>query len=135
MNAVKVYVPCDSASLAAGADEVAALLLSECTKRGLVIDLVRNGSRGLLWLEPLVEVNTALGRIAYGPVSTDDVASLLDAGLLDGGEHTLRQGITEQIPYLALQERLTFRRMGSEPLTVGGLWQTTRLHRNNRHAT
>ena len=116
---VKVFVPCDSAALAAGADEVAAALLGECAKRGQAIDLVRNGSRGLFWLEPLVEVNTAMGRIAYGPVAPEDVVSLLDAGLLEGGAHALRQGITEQIPFLALQERLTFRRMGiTDPLSL-----------------
>ncbi|AOW12585.1 formate dehydrogenase [Hydrogenophaga crassostreae] len=119
MSAVKVFVPCDSAALAAGANEVAAALLNECARRGLAIDLVRNGSRGLFWLEPLVEVGTALGRVAYGPVTPEDVVSLLDAGLLDGGEHALRHGITEQIPFLALQERLTFRRMGiTDPLSL-----------------
>lgn len=112
MSAVKIYVPCDSAALAAGADEVAAALRSACAGRGLDVQLVRNGSRGLFWLEPLVEVATPMGRVAYGPVAPEDVAGLLDAGLLQGGEHALRQGITEQIPYLALQERLTFRRMG-----------------------
>ena len=119
MSAVKVYVPCDSAALAVGADEVAALLLGECAERGLAIDLVRNGSRGLFWLEPLVEVETELGRVAYGPVTPEDVVSLLDAGLLHGGAHSLRHGITEQIPFLALQERLTFRRMGiTDPLSL-----------------
>ena len=119
MSAVKIFVPCDSAALAAGADEVAAALLNECTKRGLVIDLVRNGSRGLFWLEPLVEVGTAQGRVAYGPVMPEDVVSLLDAGLLDGGAHALHHGITEEIPFLALQERLTFRRMGiTDPLSL-----------------
>ena len=119
MSAVKVYVPCDSAALAAGADAVAAALVSECAKRGLAIDLVRNGSRGLFWLEPLVEVGTDRGRVAYGPVSVEDVASMLDAGFLQGGAHALRQGVTEQIPFLALQERLTFRRMGiTDPLSL-----------------
>ena len=119
MSAVKVFVPCDSAALAVGADEVAAALLAECERRGLAIDLVRNGSRGLFWLEPLVEVGTPSGRVAYGPVTAEDVACLLDAGLLEGGEHALRHGITEQIPFLALQERLTFRRMGiTDPLSL-----------------
>jgi formate dehydrogenase iron-sulfur subunit len=119
MNAVTVFVPRDSAALALGADEVAAALVAECASRGLALNLVRNGSRGLFWLEPLVEVATAQGRIAYGPVQVGDVASLLDAGLLEGGAHALRQGVTEQIPFLALQERLTFRRMGvTDPLSL-----------------
>jgi formate dehydrogenase iron-sulfur subunit len=119
MSAVTVYVPRDSAALAVGADEVAAILEAECTRRGWTIELVRNGSRGLFWLETLVEVSTPLGRVAYGPVLPEDVAGLLDAGLLQAGEHRLRQGVTEQIPYLALQERLTFRRMGiTDPLSL-----------------
>ena len=119
MNAVKVYVPRDSAALAVGADEVAAALVVECQRRGLAVELVRNGSRGLFWLETLVEVATPLGRVAYGPVNPEDVAGLLDAGFLHGGEHALRQGVTEQIPFLALQERLTFRRMGiTDPLSL-----------------
>jgi formate dehydrogenase iron-sulfur subunit len=119
MTAVKVYVPCDSAALAVGADEVAAALVEACERKGLAIQLVRNGSRGLFWLETLVEVATPLGRVAYGPVAAEDVPGLLDAGLLEGGEHVLRHGITEQIPFLALQERLTFRRMGiTDPLSL-----------------
>jgi len=124
---VVVYVPADSAALAAGADEVAAALATQCAARGWPVQIVRNGSRGLFWLEPLVEVSTAQGRIAYGPVAVEDVPALLDAGLLQGGllahggvqPHPLRQGVTEQMPYLALQERLTFRRLGvTDPLCL-----------------
>jgi len=119
MNAVTVYVPRDSAALAVDADAVADLLVAECARRGLALNLVRNGSRGMFWLEPLVEVATPQGRVAYGPVAPEDVAGLLDAGFLSGGEHPLRQGLTEQIPYLARQERLTFARMGvTDPLSL-----------------
>ena len=127
MSAVRLYVPRDSAALAAGADEVAAELAAACAARGLAVQIVRNGSRGMFWLEPLVEVETVQGRVAYGPVAAEDVAGLLDAGLLAGGltasgdiqPHPLRRGVTEQIPYLALQERLTFRRMGiTDPLSL-----------------
>jgi formate dehydrogenase iron-sulfur subunit len=119
MSAVRVFVPRDSAALAAGADEVAAALASACARRGLAVDIVRNGSRGLFWLEPLVEVATPAGRVAYGPVQAQDVESLLDQGLLQGGAHALCHGVTEQIPYLARQERLTFARMGlSDPLSL-----------------
>mgnify|MGYP000978972084 CR=1 FL=1 len=114
-----VYVPCDSAARAVGADEVAAAIEAGAQARGVALRVVRNGSRGLFWLEPLVEVQTAQGRVAYGPVAPEDVPGLFDAGFLDGGAHALRQGITEQIPFLALQERLTFRRMGiTDPLSL-----------------
>ena len=116
---VRLYVPRDSAAVAVGADEVATALVDECARRGEPIEIVRNGSRGLFWLEPLVEVVTPTGRVAYGPVSPEDVASLLDAGLLHGGEHALAHGPTDAIPYLAQQERLTFARMGvTDPLSL-----------------
>lgn len=119
MSAVKVYVPRDSAALAMGADEVAAALVDGCQRRGVEIELVRNGSRGLFWLETLVEVALPEGRVAYGPVMPEYVGALLDAGLLQGGAHALRQGVTEQIPFLAAQERLTFARMGViDPLSL-----------------
>ena len=116
---VRVFLPRDSAALAVGADEVAAALQAECALRGLAIEIVRNGSRGLFWLETMVEVATPAGRVAYGPVMAEDVPSLLDAGLLNGGAHPLCQGLTEQIPFLAKQERLNFRRMGlTDPLSL-----------------
>ncbi len=116
---IKLFVPRDSAALAVGADEVAAALQAEAARRGIDLELVRNGSRGLFWLEPLLEVQTPAGRVAYGPVAPEDVPALLDADLSNGGEHALRQGLTEQIPFLALQERLTFRRMGvTDPLSL-----------------
>ena len=111
MSAVTVYIPKDSASIATGADRVASKLLDECRQRGLSVSIVRNGSRGMFWLEPLIEVSTPFGRIAYGPVSPQDVPGLLDSGMLAGLEHPLRLGITEEIPYLAKQERLTFVRL------------------------
>ena len=116
---VRIYVPRDSAALAVGADDVADALRAECSRRGDSIEIVRNGSRGLFWLEPLVEVETPEGRVAYGPVEPDDIASLLDAGLLTGGTHALGHGLTDRIPYLASQQRLTFARMGvTDPVSV-----------------
>ena len=119
LSAITVYVPRDSAALAVGADEVAAALQAECTRRGIELNLVRNGSRGMFWLETLVEVATPQGRVAYGPVEAEDVPALLDAGLLNGAAHALCHGLTDQIPYLAKQERLTFARMGiTDPLSI-----------------
>jgi len=116
---ITVYVPGDSAALAVGADRVARAIADEAAKRGAAITLVRNGSRGLFWLEPLVEVSTAQGRIAYGPLEVQDVPALFDAGFLTGGAHALNLGPTEDIPYLKKQERLTFARMGvTDPLSL-----------------
>ena len=119
MSAVTVYVPCDSAALAVSADAVAAAIAAEAQRRDHDVRIVRNGSRGLFWLEPLVEVATPAGRMAYGPVAPEDLPGLFDAGLLEGGAHALCQGVTEQIPFLAQQERLTFHRMGlTDPLSL-----------------
>ena len=107
-----VYVPRDSAARSVGADEVAVALTAEAARRGDDIRLVRNGSRGLLWLEPLVEVDVDGTRVAYGPVAADDVAGLLDAGLLRGGEHALRLGPTDELAWLSRQDRVTFARVG-----------------------
>ncbi len=71
-----IYVPRDAGALSLGAEEVARAIADEARKRGVDIQLVRNGSRGLYWLEPLVEVATATGRIAYGPVQAADVPGL-----------------------------------------------------------
>ncbi|MEO8526856.1 MAG: NADH-ubiquinone oxidoreductase-F iron-sulfur binding region domain-containing protein [Caldimonas sp.] len=116
---MKICIPRDSAALAVGTDEVAAELAAQCAVRGLAVEIVRTSSRGLFWLEPLVEVETAQGRVGYGPVGVDDVASLLDAGLAQGGPHALGVGRVEDIAYLAKQQRLTFARAGiTEPLSL-----------------
>ena len=106
-SATKIFVPRDAAALAVGAEAVASALAQTPG-----VELVRNGSRGLFWLEPMVEVATDAGRIAYGPVSAADVPGLLAAGLLEGGAHALRLGRAEDIPFLARQTRLTFARCG-----------------------
>jgi len=108
---LKIYVPRDAAAVACGADEVAEAFAAHATKRKLDIEIVRNGSRGLLWLEPMIEVATVEGRIAYGPVTVDDVPSLLDAAV-GNGKHALRHGVAEEIPWLKNQTRLTFSRCG-----------------------
>jgi len=116
---VKIYVPRDSAALAVGADEVAEAIVQQAAGRGQSIELVRNGSRGLLWLEPMVEVAVNGERVAYGPVAPEDVASLFDAGFLSGKTHALALGPTEALPYLKNQERLTFARVGiTDPLSL-----------------
>lgn len=83
----RIYVPIDSAALALGAEGVAAAVASEAKNRGLDVQIVRNGSHGLFYLEPLVEVETANGRIGYANVEAEDVAALFDAGFHEGGAH------------------------------------------------
>ena len=117
---IRIYVPGDSAALALGADMVADAIVAEASARGVEIELVRNGTRGLLYLEPLVEVATAAGRAGYGPVDVADVPGLFEAGFHLGQDgHPLALGLVEQIPYLAKQQRLTFARAGiTDPLSL-----------------
>ncbi|PDT51773.1 MULTISPECIES: NADH-quinone oxidoreductase subunit NuoF [Sinorhizobium] len=116
---VKIYIPRDAAAIALGAEKVAAAMAEAVAARGLDATIIRNGSRGMHWLEPLVEVETAEGRIGYGPVRARDVASLLDAGFSSGDAHPLCLGKTEEIPFLKNQTRLTFARCGViDPLSL-----------------
>jgi formate dehydrogenase iron-sulfur subunit len=116
---VKVYVPRDSSALSMGADRTAKAIQAEAAKRGVEVELIRNGSRGMFWLEPMIEVATNQGRVAYAPVQPEDVASLFDADFLNGGAHALNLGLTEEIPYFKKQQRLTFARIGiTDPVSL-----------------
>ncbi len=108
----RIYISRDSGALCVGAEQVAAQFRKACEKRGLTVEIVRTGSRGMYWLEPLVEVARPQGRVGYGPVKPSDVESLLDAGMLEGKSHKLSLGIVEDIPWLKSQTRLTFARCG-----------------------
>jgi formate dehydrogenase iron-sulfur subunit len=116
---VTVFVPRDAASLSLGAEEVAQAIAEEAIVRQIPITIVRNGTRGMVWLEPLVEVVLSNGRVGYGPVSASDVPSLFDADFLKGGKHPLNVGLVQSIPYFAKQERLTFARVGvTDPVSL-----------------
>jgi formate dehydrogenase iron-sulfur subunit len=115
----KVYIPGDASALSVGADAVASAIAEEARRRNLDVSVVRNGSRGLFWLEPLVEIETAAGRVAYGPIEAADVASLFDAHFLSGRRHAKALGAIEDHPYLKKQQRLLFARCGvTDPLSI-----------------
>jgi len=114
-----VYIPRDSSALSVGAEKVAIAIAQEAKKRELEITIIRNGSRGLYWLETMVEVATDNGRVAYGPVNARDVSSLFDADFLNGKTHPLSLGLTEEIDWLKKQQRLTFARIGiTDPVSL-----------------
>ena len=108
----KIYVPSDSVALALGADEIASAIQHHATEMGWAIEVVRNGSRGLFWLETLVEVETPSGRVGYGPMRPADVHGWLQAGGWHGGQHPLSLGPVDAIPYLQRQQRELFARAG-----------------------
>jgi formate dehydrogenase iron-sulfur subunit len=112
VNGPRIYVPRDAGALALGAEEVERALIAGERRHGIEVEIVPTGSRGLYWLEPMIEVETAQGRIAYGPVSAEDIEPLFAAGFLDGGPHPLRLGRPEDIPFLSRQTRFTFVRCG-----------------------
>ncbi len=112
MSGLRIYVPGDAAAIAVGANDVAAAIAVAAERDRTQLDIVRNGSRGLHWLEPMVEVATARGRIAYGPVATADAETVFKSAAANGGDHPLRLGDPEKIPFLKSQTRLTFARCG-----------------------
>lgn len=115
----RLFLPADAASRAVGAEAVARAVRAEAARRGEAITLVRTGTRGACFLEPLLEVETPRGRVLYGPVAPGDVAGLFAAGLVSGGAHPLRLGGVADVPFLARQTRVTFRRCGViDPLSV-----------------
>ncbi|AVL71404.1 formate dehydrogenase [Oligella urethralis] len=119
MSSITLYIPADTAAVAMGVEELIIPIRQQAQDQNIELQIVRNGTRGLLWLEPLLEVQTPEGRIAYGPVSAEDLDSLFAADWLHGGAHTLCQGLTDEIPYLKKQERLTFARTGiTDPLSL-----------------
>ena len=115
----RLFIPTDSAAVAVGAEGVAEAFEQEFSTRGETVEIVRTGSRGMAWLEPLIEIETEAGRIAYGPIAARDVPFLLAAGFLEGGDHPARIGLPEDHPWLRGQTRLIFERCGlTDPLSL-----------------
>ncbi len=110
---MKIYIPRDAAAKALGADRIAKAIEAEIKDRGLTAQIIRNGSRGMVWLEPLVEVETAEGRVGYGPVTVADVKAIFE------GDSDKALGDVEVLPFFAAQTRLTFARVGKiDPLSL-----------------
>jgi len=119
MAATKIYVPRETAAISVGADDVAIEIARQAKESGASIELIRNGSWGATWLEPLVEVEVDGKRIAYGNVEAGDVAGMFASGLITGGDHARRVGPIMGIDYLIKQDRWTFWRCGLiDPLSI-----------------
>jgi formate dehydrogenase iron-sulfur subunit len=112
MSKAKLYIPRDAGALGMGSADVEFALIAALKQRNIEAEFVHTGSRGLYWLEPMIEVATPQGRIAYGPIAVSEVDGLLDAGMLDGKPHARRLGKPEELPFLRRQSRLTFARCG-----------------------
>lgn len=126
---MKIYLPLDSAAVALGADEIAQAIEKHAQAKGVQIELIRNGSRGMVFLEPMAEVETPAGRMAFGPLTLADVPALFG----ELAAHPKALGLTDDLPWLRAQTRLTFARCGViDPLSMadyrahGGLTGLTR---------
>ncbi len=98
---------------------MAEAIAKEAKAQKISVQIIRNSSRGMAFAEPFVEVETAKGRVGYGPVAVADVKALFKAKFQDGGKHKLSHGLVDNIPYLKNQERLTFARAGiTDPLSL-----------------
>lgn len=114
-GALTIWVPMDSASRALGADEVAAAIKAEAAVRGVSVDIRRNGARGMVWLEPLVEIEIDGARHGFGPMTRTHVPALFG----DPKAHPLALGPVDQLEWMRRQTRLTFARCGLiEPLSL-----------------
>lgn len=117
--AVKIYVPKDATACALGSDAVADAIGKAAQGRGIEVEVIRNGSRGAFWLEPLVEVDSGDGRLAFGPVTPEDIPGLFEAGFPGEADHILALGTIDGVAWLASQQRLTFARAGwTDPLSL-----------------
>ncbi len=111
----RIFIPNDSAALAVGGEAVARAVRAVAAKQNLEVEIVRTGSRGLYWLEPLIEVETGQGRVGYGPLVPGDI----DASLVQGGAHAKCIGVVDDHPWLKRQTRVTFARCGIvDPLSL-----------------
>ena len=108
---LRLFISGDWAARALGADRTAAALTRVAAAHGEPVEIVRVGSRGLTWIEPLVECEMGGQRQAFGPIGPDDAAGLL-AALSSGRNHPAALGNPAELPYLAGQTRLTFARAG-----------------------
>ncbi len=116
---ITVFVPGDSAAVSVGADDIAQEIIHRAQLADIEITVIRNGTRGALWLEPLVEVKVGADRIGYGPVQLSDIPSLFDSDFLHGGTHELGIGVVDQLAWLAEQDRVTYKRVGIiDPLSM-----------------
>ena len=107
-----VYIPSDSAARSVGSDETAKAIVALLDKNNVAAHIVRNGSRGLYWLEPLVEIDTPQGRIAFGNVDVATAKTLFADNKLPGIDHPHCLGLTEDIPALKMQNRISTQRFG-----------------------
>lgn len=103
----RVYVPSDSTARSLGADAIAASLEA----LPLDLEIIRNGSRGMFWLEPMIEIETADGRVGFPNMDAESIPMLFNSGV-PPESHPNCIGLIEHFDYLKNQHRLTSIRIG-----------------------
>ncbi len=115
----KVFIPCDSAALSVGADSVAATFAAIAQASSLDVTIIRTGSRGMYWLEPLVEIETTSGRVGYTNVDARALTPSVVADMVSASDLPNSIGLVDSFPWLAKQQRVTFARVGViDPLSI-----------------
>jgi formate dehydrogenase iron-sulfur subunit len=106
---MKVFIPMDSAAKALGADKVADAMRAAAPDA----DIIRTGTRGMIWLEPLVEIEIDGVRHGFGPAEPADVPGIL------AGNSAKALGPVAELDWMKRQTRLTFARVGViDPLSL-----------------
>jgi formate dehydrogenase iron-sulfur subunit len=118
----RIYIPRDAAAIACGADDVANAIVAAAAKAKVKAEVIRNGSRGMLWLEPLMEIEDNGVRYAFGPMNEAEAKKIVSLLAKSGAakiKHALALGPTEDIPFFKKQTRLTFARCGlTDPVSL-----------------
>ncbi|EED36805.1 Fe-hydrogenase, subunit beta [Luminiphilus syltensis NOR5-1B] len=116
---LRIYLPRDTTANALGADRLAHSLEALAGQKGMDLTVIRNGSRGAFWLEPLVEMDHKGQRLGFGNVTAADAETLLAALADNPTAHPSYVGPVSEIPFLKNQQRLTFERAGEgDPLCI-----------------
>ena len=118
----KLFVPQDTTAVAVGAEQVAVAFQAAIDTTDSSYSVVRNGSRGAFWLEPMVEVECGDQRATFGPVTANDASSILACCELGHPDrHALYLGSVDDLEWLKGQTRMMFSRCGvGDPVDIDG---------------
>ena len=110
---MRVFIPQDSISIALGAD----LIAKKIAQSGH--EIIRNSSRGLHFLEILIEVEIDGARHGFGPISTNEIEDLIASNFAKS--HPKYLGIVDELKLIKSQNRLSFAKCGiNDPLDFDG---------------
>lgn len=122
MSITRIFLPRDAAALGVGANDIASALEGALRDADSNFELIRTGSRGMLWLEPLLELEQDGIRYGFGPLIPADIPQLIEAGVLTSPtelSHPKALGPVEELDWMKRQTRFIFARCGvTNPLSL-----------------